>query len=484
MILCENLHVKKGENLVLKELNFQIAENENIGIIGHNGSGKSTLLDVFAGKMFPFQGKVAKPKYTETELVARDYGFHRIVVAAYQYYQQRYHAHDAEIGPTVIEVIQNQIIPIGTVNEKSIEISDKRYESEWVVSIAQKMNIHHLLERKVTSLSNGETRRTLIALSLLKKPKILLLDNPFVGLDTKSKEELKVVLDEIGVQVILIAGIKDMPKSVKRVLELKNGKLHADISTPFPVTEEIKTKITLDKDLLSIFKTPATGIHQSVIKLINGKVAYHHKYVLENVNWEVKHGERWALLGANGSGKSTLISLLTGDNPQAYQNELYLFGKRRGTGESIWDIKKKIGYVSPEIHLYFPKNMAVWKVVASGIFDTIGLFKVLKETDEKAVNNILSLLDMQSIKDRKLNELSSGEQRMALLARALIKNPELLLLDEPCQNLDYDHMIYFRDLINELTFKLNKTLIYVTHNPEEIPDCVNKAIRLENGRMV
>jgi len=470
MIICENLHVKKGEKLVLKELSFEISDKENVGIIGHNGSGKSTLLDVFAGKMFVFQGKVLKPKYTEIELVARDYGFHRIVGAAYQYYQQRYHAHDSEIGPTVIEVIQNQIIPIGTVDEKSVEISEKRYEAEWVEITAKKMNIYHLLKRKVTSLSNGETRRTLVALSLLKKPKVLLLDNPFVGLDAKSKEELKVVLDEIGVQVILIAGLKDMPKSVKRVLILKNGSLHADMSSPFPVIEETKEKIILDNSLLSKFRTPAKDENQSVINLLNGNVAYHHKYVLEKVNWEVNQGERWALLGANGSGKSTLISLLTGDNPQAYQNELYLFGKRRGTGESIWDIKKKIGYVSPEMHLYFPKNMSVWKVVASGIFDTIGLFKVLKETDEEAVDNVLSLLSIQSIRERNLNELSSGEQRMALLARALVKNPELLLLDEACQNLDYDHMVYFRGLINELTVKLNKTLIYVTHNTEEIPD--------------
>ena len=484
MIICQNLHVKKGENIVLKELDLELPWNQNVGIIGDNGSGKSTLLDVIAGKIFPFQGRIKKPNHSEIELVPRDYGFHRIVGAAYQYYQQRYHAHDSEIGPTVEEVIQNQIVPIGTIDAKSIDVSEQIYDSVSVGLMAEKLNISHLLKRKVTSLSNGETRRTLIAIALLKGPKLLLLDNPFVGLDSQSKESLKGLLDEIDVQIILVARLNDMPKSINRVLVLKNGKLENDLNRPFPESKGLIKKFEWNESLLTSFSTSPSENGQSIIKLVNGRVVYHEKSVLYNVNWEVFQGEKWALLGANGSGKSTLISLLTGDNPQAYQNELYLFGKRRGSGESIWDIKRRIGYVSPEMHLYFPKNMKVWKVVASGIFDTIGLFKLLKTADEQAVKNVLHMLNIDSIKERMLNELSTGEQRVVLLARALIKNPELLLLDEPCQNLDYDRMVYFRDLINELTLKLNKSLIYISHNPEEIPACVSKTIQLENGRMI
>ena len=485
MINCHNLYVKKGENVVLKNLNFQVSIHESLGIIGHNGSGKSTLLDVISGKSFPFKGKLLKPKYTQIEFVPRDYSFHRIVGSAYQYYQQRYHAHDAEIGPTVLEVLQNQIIPIGTVDEKSVSVPKPQYDEVWVLEVSRKMNIVHLLHRKITSLSNGETRRTLISISLLKRPELLLLDNPFVGLDTDSKESLKTLLEEAGIQIIIVANSLDMPKCIKRLIELKDGCIVNEYISPFPLPVAIKQEIDWNENIIEQFITKdKTGLRNSIIKLVNGNVAYNGKSILKDINWEVLNGEKWSLQGANGSGKSTLISLLTGDNPQAYQNELYLFGKRRGTGESIWDIKRKIGYVSPEMHLYFPKNILVWKVVASGLFDTIGLFKVLKPSEEHAVENILNVLNIDLIRDRPLNELSTGEQRVVLLARALVKNPELLLLDEPCQGLDYDRMAHFRDLINDLTLKLKKSLIYVSHNPEEIPSCVNKTLRLEEGRMI
>jgi molybdate transport system ATP-binding protein len=218
--------------------------------------------------------------------------------------------------------------------------------------------------------------------------------------------------------------------------------------------------------------------------MVKAKVEYGDKVVLDNIDWEVKKGEKWALLGPNGSGKSTLLSLVTADNPQAYRNELYLFDKKRGSGETIWDIKKRIGYLSPEMHIYFPKDMVVWKVIASGLYDTIGLNKQPTEQNKLVVSKISDLLKIQMLKDRKLNEISVGEQRMVLLARALIKNPEVLLLDEPCQNLDYSHMIYFRDLINSIAIKLHKTLIFVSHNLEEIPACVSKKLVLKEGKVL
>ncbi|WP_341226413.1 ATP-binding cassette domain-containing protein [uncultured Arcticibacterium sp.] len=483
MILFNQVYIKKGENIVLSDINLELAEGQNFGIIGENGSGKSTLIDAMAGKVFPWKGKIAKPHYSEIELVPRDYGFHRLVGPAYQYYQQRYHAHDSEIGPTLYEVIQNQVMPVGTVDSKSVDLPEPTYEKAWVEEVAEKMNIAHLLDRKVTSLSNGETRRSLIALSLLKKPKVLLLDNPFIGLDQESKLALKNLLEGMKVRLVLVANVDDMPESIDKVIELKAGKLSGVSERPFPKNENSGLKLDFDQELLQYFKTEKPK-SESVIKLVNGQVVYGDKPVLQEVNWEVKAGEKWALMGPNGSGKSTLLSLLTGDNPQAYQNELYLFGKRRGSGESIWEIKKRTGYLSPEMHIYFPKNMEVWKVIASGLFDTIGLFKKLSDVDKVALERIIKLLDLGSIENRLLSELSSGEQRLVLLARALVKNPELLLFDEACQNLDYNHMVFIRDLVNELVSKLNKTLIYVTHNVEELPAVINKKILLENGRML
>jgi molybdate transport system ATP-binding protein len=179
-----------------------------------------------------------------------------------------------------------------------------------------------------------------------------------------------------------------------------------------------------------------------------------------------------------------LLSLITGDNPQAYANEIYLFDKRRGSGESIWDIKRRIGYVSPELHLYFPPSISVFKVVASGLFDTIGLFRQLNEEQIKRVSDWIRLFGLQHISNRLLCHISASEQRLTLLARALVKNPSLLILDEPAQGLDTDQTAMFKDMVDQICTHTNKTLIYVSHFQQEIPACVDRFILLKDGEIV
>jgi molybdate transport system ATP-binding protein len=213
-------------------------------------------------------------------------------------------------------------------------------------------------------------------------------------------------------------------------------------------------------------------------------IKYNHRTILDNINWEVRKGERWAVSGPNGAGKSTLLSLVNADNPQAYANEIYLFDRRRGTGETIWDIKRKIGYISPELHVHFDRSNSCFDVVASGLFDTIGLFRLLHEEHIHLVNQWMSILHIEKLAQKLLFRLSDSEQRMVLLARALVKNPPLLILDEPCQGLDDAQVTAFKNLVNDICLTGNKTLIYVSHYAHEIPECVNKFIRLENGKIV
>lgn len=204
--------------------------------------------------------------------------------------------------------------------------------------------------------------------------------------------------------------------------------------------------------------------------------------VLQHIDWTVRRGEKWAVLGPNGSGKSTLLSLITGDHPQSYRNHYELFDRKRGTGESIWDIKRNIGFVSPELHLYFARDQSVWNVVASGLFDTAGLFRKLTPEQTTQTEWMLERLGITSLRTKRLYQLSAGAQRWALLGRALVKNPPLLVLDEPCQNLDRAHTDQFRDLVDELCEAPDRTLLYVTHYAEEIPRCVTQVLRLTEGR--
>lgn len=426
-----------------------------------------------------------KPSAEKIVLIPRDYSFHRIVGGAYQYYQQRFQSIGAEVAPTVWEILQNQVKPIGTRNANSIKLPPLAYEEGFLQEQTKRFRIDHLLKRPVVTLSNGETRRTLIAYALLKRPEVILLDNPFIGLDVESRELLHHTLNEISanVQLIFVGSMQDLPACTTHILQLKNETTHLIYEQPFPKNlKKIDSTAGLNGKLIEKIKRQASfGNFKNAVEFRNAIVTYGGVNVVNGVNWTVQRGERWALTGANGSGKSTLLSLMVGDNPQAYQNDFDLFDRKRGTGESIWDIKKRIGYVSPEFHLYFNRHTIVWKAVASGLFDTAGLFKKITAEQQQTVDDYLRLLNIEHLHDRLLTELSTGEQRLVFLARALIKNPPLLVLDEPCQGLDFDQMVRFRDLVNGLVTTLNKTLIYVTHYEEEIPACVKERLHMQHG---
>ena len=485
MLQLTNLYIVKNDYEILKDVNLEIFPGKNWLVVGESGSGKSTLLDVLGSKVFPTKGKFVKDSGIKIVPVGRDYSFHKIVGQAYQYYQQRYNSQDAEVGPSVRETLQNQVVPLGTVDLESVELNPPKYETDWLNEIAKKMHIKHLLNRKLTSLSNGETRRTLIAYALLHKPDVLLLDNPFTGLDIESRATLKTILGNLkNTQVVLAENPADFPENFENIIWMDAGNIKFEgLLSRFSANEYIQKKdIKIPEGIYGLHNTIEN--FDFAIKLVSGKVKYGEKIVLDQINWEVKKGDKWALTGPNGSGKSSLLSLINADNPQGYQNELYLFDKRRGTGESIWELKQKIGFVSPELQQYFNKQTLVWKVVASGFFDAAGLFRKISGEQSTLVDTYLNLMGICHLKDRPLQQLSNGQQRLVFLARALVKNPPLLILDEPCQGLDYNQMVFFRELLNEICVRLEKTLIFVTHYEDEIPACVNKRLKLDNGKVI
>ncbi len=480
-IAFNHVSIVKNNFTVLEDINISL--EGNLLIIGESGSGKSTLLDALASKVFPTKGTITKSGITKVTLVNRDYSFHKIVGGVYQYYQQRFNSHDAAVGPTVYEILQNQILPVGTVDLASVTLREPTYTDDWVNEVCESLHIKHLLNQKITSLSNGETRRTLLAYTLLQKPEVLLLDNPFTGLDVEARQLLKEILSTLK-NVFLVCSLADAPKGFNRLIAIKNGKVIFDGQIQdYPINR--KTTFILNSDLLAKIQKKQPTVNNdfnTAIKINNGNVSYFGKNVLQGINWEVKRGERWALMGPNGSGKSSLLSLITADNPQCYQNDIVLFDRQRGSGESIWDIKSKMGFVSPELHLYFNKHQLVWRTMASGFFDTAGLFRKITEEQDGLIDDYLELLNISNLKNRPLSQLSFGQQRLVFLARALVKNPPLLILDEPCQGLDYNQMVFFREMLNEIAIKQNKTMVFVTHYKDEIPACVTCCLNLFEGR--
>ena len=470
----ENLAVNRSGKNVLDGISFSLYENESLAITGPSGSGKTLLALALAKKIF-YRGEIQFVNNSNTNIVFVEqlHHFKNLQHTNDLYYQQRFNSYDTEETETVAQSLGE--------NLKQAEV------------FLKEMGIEYLRDVRLIQLSNGENRKLQILKARLEEPKVLILDQPFIGLDKETRTWLQQQFDALiksGVLLILITSPEEIPASISKVLCLENGEVKS-----FEKLETFKKRIELDPietksdfvspDLKKILETePTDTAYESVIEMRNVSIQYGDKIILDKVNWKVMKGERWLLSGPNGAGKSTLLSLITADNPKAYANSFFLFGKKRGSGESIWDIKKRIGFISPELHLYFNQSSTCFETVASGLYDTIGLFRQLSDEDIELVDQWMEFCRLKDIKQKRLYELSVGEQRAVLLTRALVKNPPLLILDEPCQGLDTERKNEFLELINEVCTRGNKTMVFVSHYEKNRPSCISHFIKLENGRVV
>lgn len=477
ILKVEGLTVKKSGKTVLDKVSFTVNKGECLAIIGPSGSGKSTLIKTLTEKYF-CKGSI--DFYSEEGIPPRisaityQHHFKNLSNTSFFYYQQRFNSGDAEDAVTI-----NEALLTSGATEKSIQ------------GTLALLGIAHVQYTRLIQLSNGEHKRFQLAKAILQNTDWLLLDSPYTGLDIAARKLLNEIIDKLiskGIHVLLVTSVADIPDSITHVALLEQGELKEKICH----TEFKKRKHTFVKNQLPLLNAksfeamiPAYDYtdFSVAIDMVDTSVEYNKKKILQNINWRVAKGECWNVSGHNGSGKSTLLSLVTGDNPQAFANEIYLFDRKKGTGESIWDIKQKIGYVSPELHHYFDSGISCFDVVASGLFDTIGLFKQLNEKQKAIVHQWMSLMQINEFEKFFFRQLSNGEQRLVLLTRALVKNPPLLILDEPCQGLDREVCKWFIALINDICVRMKKTLVYVSHYEEEIPSCVTKTLKLEQGKI-
>lgn len=476
--------LSKGKQ-VFDSLDFNWTKGQNWAIIGTSGAEMTTFIETIRGNSVIPTGEIIRPfatEYTEQKTNSGEINSFRDLIAyvsqryeirnkSHQqnfYFQQRFNS--SESNDTV------------TVREYLMEVNAK-VAGPWTLhKVSALLHLEDLLDKSLLLLSNGETRRLALGLGLMRQPKIYLMDQPMTGLDVKSREqfgEILTVMISEGVQVLLTTSANEIPEGITHVAKLSGKGIDKSWEVAnFHLTAKQEQNLSYDWELLDSLLPKKTNENTSVIRLENLNIKYGDKQILKNLTWEVKSGERWLLKGTNGSGKSTLISLLIGENPQAYSQNLWLFGRKRGTGESIWDVKRPTGFVAPELSRFFPSNQTCRKVILSGLFDTMGLYKKVSNDQEALCLQWMKLFHLESFANIPINRLSLENQRWTLLARALIKKPELLILDEASQGMDEFQRKLFKDTVQQICVMSAITLVYVSHYAEDIPEAVGKVMEL------
>lgn len=446
---------------------LKITSGENWAFVGANGSGKSSLARALSNELVQLSG--------ERNCSFRTCG--RVSLEQLQKLTEK------EWQRNNTDMLSDDEDDTGRTAAEIIQLHHK--DNELCLELAKQFGIMDLLSRRFKYLSTGETRKTLLCQALMAAPDLLILDEPFDGLDAFARGQLAELLETLSakgiVLVLILNRFSEIPGFIDQIGVLADCHL---------TSAGIKEKVMADPLVAQLVHSEKLdGIHlpeadeyriddqlppdQPLIILRNGVVQYNEQPILHGLDWQVNPGEHWQIMGQNGAGKSTLLNLITGDHPQGYSNELILFGRQRGSGETIWDIKRHIGYISHSIHLQYRVSTSVRNVILSGFFDSIGLYQAVSDRQQQLADEWLALLGLSAqIANGPFHSLSWGQQRLVLIARALVKHPALLILDEPLQGLDPLNRQLILRFIDIMIADGDTQLLFVSHHQEDAPQCI------------
>nr|WP_315224386.1 ATP-binding cassette domain-containing protein [uncultured Flavobacterium sp.] len=318
--------------------------------------------------------------------------------------------------------------------------------------------------RQLRTFSSGERKKQFLKYCLEKNPDFIIFDNPFDHLDQASRTTLAQSLEKLTGKIAIIQLVNRWAD----VLDFVPNKAQI-IDDSF----ELHSISKIEKDFKPLTVTPIPkaleghSFHESVlVKMETVSVSYDERKIIDNISWTIKQGEFWQLIGPNGSGKSTILSLITGDNPKGFGQNLFLFGRKKGSGESIWDIKKQIGIFTTSMTDLFQKGHTLEQMILSGFFDSIGLYTEPTNLQKQIVTQWLEVIKMSALAKKRFIDLSIGQQRVALIVRAVLKHPPLLILDEPVEGLDDENVALIIQLINTIKQETNVSILYVSHRIE------------------
>ncbi|MDR2551199.1 MAG: ATP-binding cassette domain-containing protein [Desulfobulbus sp.] len=345
-----------------------------------------------------------------------------------------------------------------------------------------------LLDRGYRQLSSGQERKLCLLQQITGGVGQLILENPYEGLDKTSRAELDRVLAGLRDQglglLVLVNNSADIPDWCTHLAAFRAG----TIAVQGPRTEvlaEVAGCLTSQPPLFQVTvadfrqdrgQADETG-DANLVTLRSGFARYGEVEVFTGLDLAIGPGDHTLITGPNGCGKSTLLQLICGDHPLCYANDLALFGRRRGSGESIWELKRRMGILSPDLHRNHRVAGSGLAIVVSGLFDSIGLYTRPSEAQLRLGRRWLERLGLAHKAQQPFRQMNYGEQRLLLLARALIKSPQLLLLDEPTLGLDEPNRMALLDFLAGIAGEQLATIVYVSHRPDEYRDFFRQHVR-------
>jgi molybdate transport system ATP-binding protein len=469
------------DRLILPDMHWTVKRHQHWVVMGPNGAGKTTLVKALAGKVPVVRGKVWPPDIgaDRYRIAYVSFDQHRQILAREDRLDAaRWYSGRIDKQTTVLDYLSAGQPPAGS--------------DATVVETLVRLRGEGLLDRGVRHLSSGEMRKVLIAHALLRKPEILILDEPYNGLDAEGSRLIHTLIDRLisgSRPVILVTHRRhEIPSGATHLLGVKDGRIvfqgakedilgSGRLETLYASEDHPDLRLP-PRATPPGFSNPVCGQGETLVEIRDAVVKYRKKPVINKLSWTIKAGENWALLGPNGSGKTTLLNLLYGDHPQVYANHVQLFGRRRGSGESIWEIKARIGMVSTELQIRYRKPVTALEAVISGFYDAIGLYRRPARHQMDAARDWLQVVGAAQLAPRRFDRLSTGEQRLVLIARAMVKSPGLLLLDEPTQGLDPRHRQRVLEAVDAVGMDPAISVVFVGHRAEDLPGSITHILTL------
>jgi len=501
LLTLDHITVREGGRMAFPHACWTWRRGEQWAILGPNGSGKTLFAMALCGRApllrgeihYHFEPAIGDVLAEQSIALLSPQTQRELATGEASFYQSRWHSGIAEGRQTASQFLSQASVEDINPFEVGARRSNPRQFRANRRQFSRWLGIEHLFHRKLISLSHGEQRKVLLVHTLLRGPRLLILDDPFGGLDRTTRARLKTVIHRLmraGLPVLVITHRPDeLPPQTTHLLLVRNRCIIAQgtkrVVLQHPLAREL-TSVSSSSSVSSCppSKAPALkGRAVPLIELNHVTVRLGRQRILGDVTWKLRRGENWALLGPNGSGKTTLLSLIQGDNPQAYALDLRLFGLKPETTQTLWHLRRQIGWLSPELHLHYPPDWSCLDAVCSGFFNTVGLYEPCTSRQLAAAWHWLRRLGLAKRAKNSLGELSLGDQRLVLLARAVVKKPKLLVLDEPCQGLDAAHRRSILATVDQLIVQSRASLIFVTHHVREIPACITHVLKLKSGRI-